>query len=62
MLKRGLVSRCVDAARKPGGDMYSSLPSREANMRASFWPAAEPLRAPTMATMGRTRCKVLPLT
>ena len=25
-------------------------PMRAANMRASFWPAAEPLRAPTMAT------------
>ena len=36
-------------------------PMPEANCRAIFWPAAEPLRAPTMANIGRARWAVLPL-
>ena len=49
-VERRLVRGRVDAAGEPEAMTKPAPPMPAANMRASFWPAAEPLRAPTMAS------------
>jgi hypothetical protein len=41
----------IDAARQARDDDVAGFAEVEASMRVIFWPAAEALRAPTMATV-----------
>jgi hypothetical protein len=60
-LESGKVSRRIDAAGKAGGDDEAFMSEIGRGARVNFCPTAEPLRAPTIATMGISARSSLPL-
>ena len=60
-LKRGKMGGGVDASRKTRSDDEAFESELGGKLACEFLPTAEPLQAPTMATMGPSASSSLPL-